>query len=54
VELLKIKIKKNGFEDSFFVIAVVFAMCIFILVMAYAFREIIWHLLRFPLFQLDQ
>lgn len=40
MELLKKRIKKQGFEDSFFVIAVVFAICIFVLVMAYAFREI--------------
>lgn len=35
-----IRIRKQGFEDSFFIIAVVFAFCIFILIMAYAFREI--------------
>ena len=40
MELLKKRVKKQGFEDSFFVIAVVFAICIFVLVMLYAFREI--------------
>lgn len=35
-----IKIKKSGFEDAFFVIAVVFAVCIFVLIVAKAYNEI--------------